>query len=389
MARRLAIVSTHPIQYNAPVFRELAANSDLDVHVFFSWRGTEDQLDLEFGRRIQWDIPLTEGYAYTFVANVSQRPGTHHFMGLRNPNMCRQIAAFEPDAILVYGWSSWTHLSVLRQFKGRVPLLFRGDSTLTSSDRPWKAMLRRPVLTWVYRHIDRAFYVGQQNLAYFRAHGVPDDRLVWAPHSVDNQRFSSDPALRQATADAERASLGIPPEATVFSYAGKLVPRKQPALLIEAFKDASREADAFATHLIMIGTGPIENELRNLAEGQNNIHFLGFRNQSEMPTAYRLGDVFVLPSSRETWGLAVNEAMACARPVIVSDRVGCAPDLATDVRFSSIFRSGSRGALARALREWMRGRARTTSAGRLAQSAIAPWSTEAAAKAIRASVAEL
>ena len=164
---RLAIVSTHPIQYNAPVFRALAAREDLDVKVFFGWQGTASQLDVEFGRAVTWDIPLTEGYDHTFVENVSRQPGTHRFMGLRNPDMVAQIESFEPDALLVYGWSNWTHLSVMRHFKGRVPIFFRGDSTLMSSDRRWKALLRRRVLTWVYRHVDHAIYVGQRNRDYF------------------------------------------------------------------------------------------------------------------------------------------------------------------------------------------------------------------------------
>lgn len=382
---RLAIVSSHPIQYNAPVFRALAARGDLDVQVFFSWKGTEEQPDMEFGRKITWDLPLTDGYAHRFVPNVSRRPGTHHFMGLHNPGMCRDIEAFQPDAILVYGWSSITHLSVLRHFHGKVPVLFRGDSTLLSRDSRWKAFLRRPLLTWVYRHIDRGLYVGRRNREYFLAHGVPEQRLSWAPHSVDNERFAGASDL-QAEAGRERAALDIPADSTVFLFAGKFVARKEAALLIDAFREMSRSVKGEAAQLVMVGTGPLEHDLRNRAADLCTVHFVGFRNQSKMPVAYRMGDVFVLPSSRETWGLAVNEAMACGRPVIVSDRVGCAPDLTTDPRFSSVFESGNQADLVNALAAWSMPRKTVLEAGRLAQQFISAWSTGAAAQAIAEAV---
>jgi glycosyltransferase involved in cell wall biosynthesis len=384
---RLAIVSSHPIQYNAPVFRALAAYDDLTVHVFFGWRGTENQVDVEFGRRIAWDIPLTDGYEYTLVENVASNPGTHHFMGLRNPEMCEAIADFQPDALLVYGWSSWTHLEVLRRFHNRIPVLFRGDSTLLSSDKWWKAALRKQGLTWVYRHIDRALYVGRRNREYFGTFGVPPSKLTWAPHSIDFDRFSGGDNLPlHAEAEAARASLGISPKSITYLFAGKLVPRKEPEALIASFLGLLRSRSAPKPHLLVVGTGPLEAELRASVAGIGNVHFLGFRNQSEMPMAYRMGDVFVLPSSRETWGLAVNEAMACGRVVIVSDRVGCAPDLACDPRFSSIFSSSDPKGLTSAMASWARPRSEVLAAGQLARAFISSWSTEAAASAIHKAI---
>jgi len=300
--------------------------------------------------------------------------------------MCQAIAGFRPDAILVYGWSSLTHLSVLLQFHRKVPLLFRGDSTLLSHDHGWKLFLRRPLLTWVYRHIDRALYVGQRNLEYFLAHGVPQDRLSWAPHSVENDRFASHALDLQIEADRERSALGIPRDAIVFLFAGKFVRRKQPALLIDAFRLAIRDMVPNAHHLVMVGAGPLERELREQARDLPTVHFGGFRNQSQMPTVYRLGDVFVLPSSRDTWGLAVNEAMASARPVIVSDQVGCAPDLAQGRRYASVFESGNLRSLASALAKWSKPRQEILEDGALAQESIGCWSTEAAATAIAENV---
>lgn len=385
---RLAIVSSHPIQYNAPIFKALAARSDLEVHVFFSWRGPEAQPDIDFGRIVVWDIPLTQGYNSSFIENKSARPGSQRFFGLRNPGMCTAINSFKPDAVLVYGWASATHLAVLRYFHGRLPVLFRGDSTLSSSDRAWKAPFRKYILSWVYSHINRALAVGKSNREYFLAHGLIDRQISWVPHSVESERFSANDNEYQIEADRHRALLGIPPEACVFLFAGKFVQHKQPQLLIEAFKLLDRSTVRIQPHLVLVGSGPLEAELRSLAIKRDDIHFVGFKNQTEMPIAYRLGDVFVLPSTRETWGLAVNEAMSCGRPIIVSDHVGCAPDLAAVARFSTVFRSGDCHSLIAALERWLRPRADVLAAGRMARNFIAAWSNEVAAEAIARSVAQ-
>ncbi|MEO7684103.1 MAG: glycosyltransferase, partial [Gemmatimonadaceae bacterium] len=191
MTARLGIVSSHPIQYNAPAFRALAANPDLDVHVFYGWEGPGSTIDPEFGRAVEWDIPLLDGYSHTFVPNVARDPGSHRFRGIDNPTLVGQIRAWHPDVLLIYGWAFASHLRVLRTFHGKVPILFRGDSTLLDERSLWRSAARRALLRWVYAHVDTALYTGQLNRAYFRAHGIRDDQLVWAPHAIDNDRFAS------------------------------------------------------------------------------------------------------------------------------------------------------------------------------------------------------
>src|SRR5262245_4022749 len=129
---KLAIVSTHAIQYNAPVFRQLAQSTLIEPKVFYTWSQTADGgfFDTEFGAKVQWDVPLLDGYEYEFVPNLASRPGPHGFFGFDNPTLVDAITRWSPDALLVYGWNNRTHLRTLRHFKGRLPVLFRGDSTL-------------------------------------------------------------------------------------------------------------------------------------------------------------------------------------------------------------------------------------------------------------------
>ena len=323
---KLAIVSTHPIQYYAPVFRTLAQLEALDLRVFYTWsQAAGDRFfDPGFGTDVQWDIPLLEGYAHQFVANVSRRPGAHHFWGLQTPTLMHDIELWKPDAVLIYTWNSWAHLRALRYFKGRLPVLFRGDSTLIDRRSWWRAAIRRVFLSWVYSHVDVAIAVGTNNRNYFRWCGVRHDRIALAPHSIDTVRFANDAAQHEQQAACWRRELGIDASTIVFLFAGKLQHKKNPCLLLDAF--LSLETDS---HLIFVGSGELEDQLRSKSVGNDRVHFMSFQNQSVMPAVYRLGDVFVLPSQgpEETWGLALNEAMASGRAVIASDKVGGACDL--------------------------------------------------------------
>ena len=324
---KLAIITTHPIQYYAPLFKMLTKRGVISIKVFYTWSQSKQgaKFDPGFGKNIQWDIPLLEGYDYTFVNNIATKPGTHHFRGIINPTLNAEVEKWQPDALLIIGWSFQSHLKCMRYFHNKIPIFFRGDSTLLAERLGLKLLIRTIFLKWVYRHIDIALYVGTNNKLYFLRHGVKEKQLVFAPHAVENERFFDNDNIYSKKSLEWRYSLGIKNIDVVFLYAGKLEYKKNPSLLIRAFIQIQPPK----IHLIILGNGPLEKRLKNKYEGINNLHFIDFQNQSQMPVVYRLGDVFVLPSKGpiETWGLSVNEAMACSRAIIVSDRCGCGVDL--------------------------------------------------------------
>jgi len=322
---KLAIITSHPIQYNAPWFKLLAAGGTVYPCVFYTWGegGAGAKYDPDFKRNIEWDIPLLEGYEYRMMENVSKDPGTHHFRGIVNPGLIAAVEEWGPDAVLVFGWNFHSHLRCIRHFHGKVPVLFRGDSTLLNERPGWKRQLRRMFLKWVYGHVDMALYVGARNKEYFLRHGLKEGQLVFAPHAIDNHRFAGSHVLRMQEALAWRRSLGIGDDDIVVLYAGKLEPNKNPGLLLQLARNIPDPRVKF----MLVGNGVLEPELKKAGAGDDRIRFLDFQNQGRMPLVYRLADVFILPSRSETWGLAVNEAMACGRPVMVSEKVGCAVDL--------------------------------------------------------------
>ena len=322
--KRLAIVSTHPIQYNAPLFRLLSQRGIIDVKVFYTWSQSKDTVkDKEFGRDIVWDIPLLEGYKYEYIENVSQKP-KQKFRGLVNPELIPAIQQWKPDAVLVFGWNFSSHFKVMRHFHGRVPVWFRGDSTLLDEVPGVKTFIRRQVLRFVYSFVDHAFYVGQNNKKYFLAHGLKESQLTFAPHAIDNTRFSNENAVNDGK--RWRQELGYSDNDIVLVYAGKIYGVKNMISFTQQFKKYVESSDNSHLKLLVIGNGAEENSLAT----HPSIKRLPFQNQSKMPAVYNIGDILVLPSISETWGLVVNEAFAAGKPVIVSNKVGCAIDLVKD-----------------------------------------------------------
>jgi len=325
--KKLAIISSHPIQYNAPLFALLAKEDNIDLKVFYTWGvdSIEEKYDPDFQQNIQWDIPLLEGYQYQFLENTSKDPGSHKFKGIINPELNQEIEKWGADIVWVWGWAFDSHLKALRNFKGKKEVWFRGDSTLLDEPKGLnvKKFLRRVFLTWVYRHVDKAFYVGTHNKAYFLKHGLKEKQLVYAPHAIDNDRFADPTGEYAKQAKQWRKELAIAENQKVILFAGKLETKKNPFFLITLAK----ELPTNEYKIVFVGSGPLEENLKNQAT--ENCIFLGFQNQKMMPIVYRLADVFVLPSlgPGETWGLAINEALACGIPVIASNKCGGAVDL--------------------------------------------------------------
>ena len=322
---KLAIIVSHPIQYYSPVFKELSNSPELQVHVFYCWNPDQtSSFDHGFKKDIVWDIPLLKGYEYSFSYNKSADPGTHHFYGLDNPHIIDEINQYNADAILIYGWKFKTNLNILKYFKNTIPLFFRGDSHLLDIDNIFQNELKNVILRWVYRKIDYAFYVGINNKNYFKEAGLEESQLIWAPHSIENERFNKTDEEYEKRSNELKFKLNIKKSDTIVLFAGKFEEKKQPLVLL----DIAKQFAGSNLHFLFVGNGKFEEEIIKASNEFENIHFLPFQNQLEMPVIYRTADIFCLPSLRdETWGLAVNEAMACSRAIIVSNKVGCAADL--------------------------------------------------------------
>ena len=335
---RLAIVVSHPIQYYVPLYRRLAHRNDIEIKVFFTWHAArESQYDPGFRQDVAWDIPLTEGYEYEEVPNTARQAGTDHFWGLQNPSLASRVRAWEADAVHVTGYAYASHLSAIHSFyRDRVPVLFRGDSHLIGRRLGISWRLKRILLARVFKWVAGCLYVGKNNYDYFRELGVPGSRLFYCPHGIEVERFAEPNDKLEERARHWRHEIQIPENARTLLFAGKFQHGKRP---VELMKAVARIEDPNVV-LIMVGNGELEPEIRQMAaQLPQRFRVLPFQNQSLMPVVYRLGDIFTLPSAGETWGLGVNEAMACERRVLISDKVGCAPDVVTSIDMGEVFTS--------------------------------------------------
>jgi glycosyltransferase involved in cell wall biosynthesis len=375
---KLAIITTHPVQYYAPIFKLLNERQKISIKVYYTWgEKALDKYDPGFGQKVTWDIPLLDGYPYEWALNTSTDPGTHHFKGIINPKLTEQISKWQPDAVLFFGWAYEGHLKAIKYFKNKIPVFFRGDSTLIDETGGIRSILKAIYLKWVYRYVDHAFYVGSGNKEYFKKYGLKDSQLSFAPHAIDNDRFAED---RSADAGLLRKGLGIGNDQILILFAGKLESKKAPLLLLNAFHSLNRRD----VHLLFIGNGILQHELKNLAGDATNIHFIPFQNQAAMPVAYQAADLFCLPSQGpgETWGLAVNEAMACGKAILVSDKVGCAADLVKENYNGDIFKSKQLNDLVIKLTKLIISKVALEEQGRRSKIIIKDWNFLAVAQTI-------
>lgn len=343
---RLGILSTHPIQYQAPWFRALARQVQLEV--YFMHRQTEaEQGQAGFGVAFEWDVDLLSGYESRFLKNIAARPSVFRFYGCDTPEIGDIIQRKRFDAFIVTGWNTKSYLQAVRACRhAGVPVLVRGDSQLRSRRSLPKRLAMEVRQRWLVRQFDGFLTVGKRNREYLEHFGARPARIFFAPHFVDNDWFAARVQAGSGKERETRAQWGVGDETLVTLFVGKFIKKKRPGDLLRAL--SRLRAQSVNASGVFVGAGELERELRASAEQLGvRAQFVGFKNQTELPACYAGADVLVLPSDGdETWGLVVNEAMACGLPAIVSDAAGCAPDLIDPGRTGFVFPIGDEAALA-------------------------------------------
>ena len=339
---RLAIVTTHPIQYHAAWFRALAEHSAIDLKVLFCHQATpKEQAAAGFGVDFDWDVSLLEGYPYRFLQNVARVQGVAGFSGLDTPEIKEIIVRERFDTVMINGWhykSAWQAMRAC--WKTGTPVMVRSDSHLHTERPLLKRIAKQPFYSWFISKLDACLPVGKWSSEYFLHYGAAPERVVIVPHVVDTDYFESESKRLAPQRETLRAQWGLDDSAVVFLFAGKFIEKKRPQDFIDAIASAHKQGAAVMG--LMVGDGPLrqacEDRVRTLSAP---IRFAGFLNQSMIAAAYAAADALVLPSDGgETWGLVVNEAMSCGRPCFVSNLVGCAPDLITSGETGEVFPVG-------------------------------------------------
>jgi glycosyltransferase involved in cell wall biosynthesis len=345
MSFRVAYVVSHPIQYQAPLLRYLT-RAGIDLRVFFlSDFSLHEHYERPFNRSFKWDIALTEGYASETLHRpfcAASRPPSR-LWPVNHPAQTLRAGRF--DALWLHGWGYLANCQMVHSAAAiGLPVLLRGESLPNRGPNTGvRERMRRSFYSrWLFNRSSAFLYVGSRNYEFYRSYGVARHRLFRMPYTVDNSFFQIRCSEAQQHRDAFRRSLGLSPGRPVVLFTGKLIPRKAPDALLAAFKLAcARLSGQAVPYLLYAGDGPSRRALEHAARPLGDaVRFIGFRNQTELPALYDLCDVFVLPSTFEPWGLALNEAMNAGRAVLVSDSVGAAADLVADGDNGFVFRSG-------------------------------------------------
>jgi glycosyltransferase involved in cell wall biosynthesis len=348
---RLAIVSSHPIQYHAPLFRALTGL--VDLHVYFAHRATgDDQARAGFDVGFDWDTDLTVGYRHSFLRNVSRRPGIIHFDDCDTPDVSNALATDQPDVVLVFGWHFKSFLQAASAARALdIPVMVRTDSHLDAPRPVARRVMKSIIYPLFLRRFDVFLPTGTRAAAYLRHYGVPLSRIHIVPCCIDVDAFRSGARQARDRREQIRAELGVGDNELVLLFVGKLIDLKRVGDLLDAAGALVRAGRA--VRVVLVGTGPLETRLQQQASDLLiPATFAGFINQSLLPKFYVAADLLVLPSESESWGLVVNEAFACGLPAIVSDRVGCAPDMICHNLTGRVIPVGGCGGLATAIQEF-------------------------------------
>jgi len=348
----LAIVTSHPIQNQAPLWRALAAAGVKFEVWFLTPHAVKASHDPEFGRAFAWDVNLLEGYPHRFI-KVHDGWDLSRFTGIKLVRSWDdELREHGVTTLWIEGWrfrALWDASLAAR--RAGIPLWLRGESHDLAPESGWRRFVKRLLLRRLFDRVDRFLCIGTANRRFYLRYGVAPERLASAPYCVDNDRFIAAAAAARPERAQWRAHWSIAPEAFVVLFCGKLIAKKNPADLVAAARAAPVLAGR-PIHLLFAGDGALADSLRAGLDGPGNPAgtITGFLNQSEIPRAFAAADCMVLPSGYgETWGLVVNEALASDVDVIVSDHCGCAEDLAAPLGPAHVFPCGDVAALARAL----------------------------------------
>jgi glycosyltransferase involved in cell wall biosynthesis len=376
---RVAYLVTHPIQYQVPLLRLIAQQPDIALTVFFqSDMSLRAYKDAGFGRAIDWDVPLLGGYEHEFLPGLYR----HDAITAQRPiswGLASRLRRERFDALWVHGYARWVNWAAIACAKARgLKVFVRDEATGYSAQRSaFRQGAKRIFFAALRNFVDGFLAIGSGNRDYFLSQGIDPAQVFTMPYCVDNEFFAARARAAEPSREGLRLDLGLEPGRAVILFASKFEPRKRPQDLLAAYRQLieSSAVDP-APYLILAGDGALKSSIEGEARsaGLEGARFLGFRNQTELPALYDLCDVFVLPSVDEPWGLVVNEVMAAGRPIVASDRVGCARDLVRNGVNGYVFPAGDVSALADALARILSNPVRAAVMGEASRDMMGQWS---------------
>lgn len=351
MKKKIVYILTFPIQYHSPLLRKMAVNDKIDLVVYYlseyGVRGSK-RFHPDLGMVDKWDIPLLDGYKYKFIKNYNifyRSTLPKGFFGFINPGIFFELLRDKPDLVIINGWNNFSYLlaALIAKILGYKTAI-RGDNPVIHETKKSriKIIIKKFIIGKLFTKLfDHFLYVGKYNKEYYKYYGVSEEKLVFTPHAVDNDRFRNIYNQIYFYKDEIKKELGLTVDSVIILFCGLLIDKKRPMDLLLSYEKIKKMCLGKNISLVYVGDGFLKGKMQNYIKEKQieDVVFAGFVNQSEITKYYSVADIFVLPSTiGETWGLVVNEAMNFGLPIIVSDMVGCSGDLVDGNGF--IFKTG-------------------------------------------------
>lgn len=318
---KLAIVVSHPIQHFCPQYASFAANTDVDLKVFFaSSLGLKSYYDVNFKREISWSNLYLDRFSHVFLNGNRNIPSDKK---LDAPTLDQELDFFRPDLIIIYGYfqklqrraKAWAN-------KNKIKIAYISDSELRHKQNRLKGFIKSLFVRRFFRGIDYFLSVGNANEEFYWRHGVKASQTVRMHFPIDIFSYKDSYLKKNELRRSIREEHSIGSEELVLAVVGKLVSWKNQGHIIDALE--ALEKDGVYAHLFILGSGEMKDvyEERSKRLVKSKVYMKGFVNSVELPAYYAAADVYIHPASYEPHSLAISEAIYMGCPVIISDRCG-------------------------------------------------------------------
>jgi UDP-GlcNAc:undecaprenyl-phosphate GlcNAc-1-phosphate transferase len=364
---RIAFLTPLPTPYRQPLLERLAAHDSMDLVVYYLAESEADRA---------WDVSVPENEHFRVLpGEATASGGRKTFFNHWNPGLSGELDRGDYDAIVVPGYAMRSsQAAILWARRRRKPYVIHSESHFRDERRALirrvtKAVGLRPVISGAAA----CLATGTLSREYLCRYGARPERVFYFPNTPDVEWFAEhSDELRPRRAEL-RAKWGLPDAPTVL-FAGRLIQVKGVDVLLRAFAELRKRLGEAS--LAIVGDGPEKSRLEGLARElgvADGVHFIPFQQRDALVELYACVDVFCLPSRHEPWGVVVNEAAACGLPLVVSDRVGAAPDLVKEGRNGRVVPAEDASALAEALLEMLKPSADRDEMARVSREAARAW----------------
>jgi glycosyltransferase involved in cell wall biosynthesis len=333
-APRVLAISEIPTPYRLPVYARLAARRDFDFEVLFCAAEQPDRpwhIEEELAR-----VPhrILRGRTVTFG-----RTGNRHLYEV-NPDIIKELRERRPDVLVIGGYAVFAEqLAFAYAQLHRLPYIIHSESHLLRTRRRSVRALKRLALPPIIGGAAAGLATGSAAAQYLVEYGLSPGRVRLFPNTIDVAEYGRLADVVRRDGDRIRSARNLP--ARFYLYAGRLAPIKG----VPELASALTLLGARAPKVVVAGEGPLADELGSIPA----VTMVGFQQRDRLIELLALAEATVVPSRSESWGVIVNEALACGCPVIASDAVGAVGDLLRDGVNGRIFPAGDAAALARVL----------------------------------------